>query len=298
MNIGIDENSKLVYEGVSTYGHPLWPSPVLLQVGITSEENPVFSAEKYNNFPPNSLIFREESYDSSSRVRRGRLYKAGNSQPTDWNVYPHPAVFREQQTAVNNGGTIQKWLFTFYSLRLHIYLRDNNIRHPLFILGAENGFTIWTLINIETSATGDELIALKARKSIGALPHLDREKIQAADAQVVIELIETLEDDLYRAGPESIVDRAREATTAILSNYLQNQGKTQPGNDLSKLAGLMLDEKFEVVANTARTIARFHSRAKSAEQEKRSIRRITEQDAEFAVQGVGVILCEIGWAKW
>lgn len=48
-----------------------------------------------------------------------------------------------------------------------------------------------------------------------------------------------------------------------------------------------------------RIIARFHARAKHAEQERRpDIRPITEQDAEFSVQAIGAMLCDLRWATW
>jgi len=40
------------------------------------------------------------------------------------------------------------------------------------------------------------------------------------------------------------------------------------------------------------------NRGKPSEQEKRIFRPINEQDAELAVQYIGTILCELGWARW
>jgi len=70
MNIGIEKHSNLVYEGAGNYGHPVWPSPILLQVVIASEEDEKFKAAQVANLTPGSLLFREETYNSSSRVRR------------------------------------------------------------------------------------------------------------------------------------------------------------------------------------------------------------------------------------
>ncbi len=298
MNIGIEKHSSLVYEGVSNYGHPVWPSPILLQVVVASEDDKTFTAAQIANLTADSLLFREETYNSSSRVRRGRLYKSGNVIPEQWEVYPHPALAYEGQGAAKTNGAISKSIYAFSSLRLKQYLKDKQLARPVFLLGAGDGFTIWTLVSIETSATGEEVVALRARKSIGALPQLDREKILAADGQSVIEKIEKLEEDLFRAGSESIVDRSREAATAVLSKYLQSKDKVDPGKDLGHLAEKIAKEGFEIVANAARCIARLHARGKHAEQEKYPLRDITDQDAEFAVQAVGIILCDLGWAKW
>lgn len=53
-----------------------------------------------------------------------------------------------------------------------------------------------------------------------------------------------------------------------------------------------------VITNSAQSIARLHARAKPSEQNRRQMRPIREQDAEFAIKCVGIILCEIGWADW
>ncbi|MDZ7663002.1 hypothetical protein [Thiohalophilus sp.] len=298
MNIGIEDDTKLIYEASSQYGHPIWPSPVMLQVVIASEEDKEYTAAKHRDLGPNTIIFREETYNSSSRVRRGRLYKAGNGQPVQWYVYPHPALPYETNAAIHKRGTLAKQIFAFSSFRLNPYLKQEKIHRPVFILGAEDNFTIWTLVNTETSATGEELVVLRARKSIGALPHLNTRKILDADGRAAIELIEKLEEELYRAGPESIIDRTREAATAILSKFLQINEVAKPGKDIGRLANAAAESGFEIVANAARVIARLHARGKHAEQEQRPIRPITEQDAEFAVQAVGTILCDLGWARW
>lgn len=298
MNIGIEQNTNLVYEAKSNYGLPIWPTPVMLQVVIASEDDKEFTAARYNTLEPNSLIFREENYNSSSRVRRGRLYKAGATQPVPWNVFPHPALGTMAQFSNPVSGVTSQMVYEFSSFRLRPYLTQNNLHRPLFILGAEDSFTVWTLVSIETSATGDEHIILRARKSIGALPHLDREKILAIDGQSVLDYVDKLEEELYRAGPESIIDRSREAATAILSKYLQINGMAKPGKDLGRLANAVAKNELEIVANAARIIARLHARGKHAEQENHQPRQITEQDAEFAVQAVGIILCDLGWASW
>lgn len=251
MNIGIEEHTKLVYEAPSRYGYPIWPSPMMLQVIIASEEDRKFTAALHNDLGAGSLLFREDAYNSSSRIRRGRLYEAGSFQPVEWRVHPHPAIANELAEAEANGGTLKKPMYEFSSFRLRSYLKRKNLHRPIFILGSHDGFTIWALVNIETGATGDELVVLRARKSIGALPHLDREKILDADGNSVLDLVDKLEEELFRAGPESVVDRSREAATAILSKYLQSIKKADPGNDLARLANKTAEAGFEVVANAA-----------------------------------------------
>ena len=297
MNVGLDKDTGLLYEAQSTRGHPLWPAPLVFQTVVTSDTDEVFNAARHGDLAPNSFLFREDTYNSSSRIRKGRLYQAQGSPNQDWICYPHPAL-NEDKKADMNGGTLTKWLIVFKSFRLWPYLKRENIEKPIFLIGSEGGFTIWTLVNIETTATGDELIIIRARKSIGALPNLKKDLILKVDGKDAIDYIEKLEEDLYKAGPESVIDRAREATTSILSKYFQSKDIKVNGKDLAKLANIAADEKLEIVANSAKTIARLHARGKHSEQEKRAPRKITEQDAETSVQLVGLILCDLGWGEW
>jgi hypothetical protein len=138
---------------------------------------------------------------------------------------------------------------------------------------------------------------LKSRKVFGALPNLNEAAVPSANYERIVEKLNILAEDLYRAGPESVIDRSREAATAILSAYLQEAGVAQAGNDLGALANAYdnFNKQNQIVAGQARTIARLHSRGKNAEQEKRSVRIPIEADAELAVLAVGLILRELEW---
>lgn len=297
MNLGIDDQTHLVYEGRTRRGLGVWPVPILLQAAIYSVETERLAPPKLNDLWSSTFLFREDTYNTASRIRRGRLYKnAEGSQPAEWLVLPHPAIPDESRATTT--GTLKKRLFTFSSIRLRLYLAEKKIDRPVLVLGSEQGFTIWALVNVETSATGDELVTFKARQSIGALPTLNQGKIIDAGGSKALEFIAKLEADIYGAGPESVIDRAREAATAICSAFLQETAEAKPGQDLGSLANLLRARKLEVAANSASSIARLHSRGKHAEQETHALRPIHEQDAQFAIQAVGIILCDLGWADW
>ena len=294
MKLAIERDTSLIYESKSTIGIPVWPSPILLQVKIVSSRERLFKPERAGDLQPLSIIFREETYNSSSRIRRGRLYKALESLVQTWAMHPHPAMATE---ARRGPGNLKKSVTVFQSFRIKPHLASLDIDDPVFLLGAEHGFSIWSLVNVETSAIGEDVVILRARKSVGALPNIDREKILSLGGDLVLEFIDKLEEEIYRAGAESVVDRCREAITAILSTYLQSEGVVEPGNDLSVLAN-KVEGQLGIVGWSGKIVARLHARGKHAEQEKRILRDVTEQDAEFSVQAVGVILCDLGWASW
>ncbi len=176
-------------------------------------------------------------------------------------------------------------------------------QQQIVILGSRSAFSIWTVIHKEVVHTREVLVTLKSRQSFGALPEIDWNRVPDKSG-LVKGKIDGLLDDIYRAGAESVVDRAREAATAILSAYLQNEGVSDAsGKDLGGLTDL-LDKRNgkngqRIVRCAAEIPQRLHSRAKHAEQERHDdIRPISEQDSELAVQCVSVMLCDLGWAKW
>jgi hypothetical protein len=304
--LGIDTNSNfLIYEGSTLWGYPIWPSPTLIAVDIVNESaDHLVPSDNQHDILQLNYVLIDEGYDPTSRIRKGRLFKRhGNSQPQNWHVKPHPLDSMEQLVAnasLTHRGVIQKSLGTYSEFSLSAHLKTEGINRPLFILGNKAEFTIWSLVDVEATISGEPLIYLKARRVFGAVPGLIEHAIPIDHYQRIREKLDTLAEDVYRASIESVIDRAREAITAILSAYLQDRGHAAAGEELGRLADL-LERKVEptntIVIGQARTVARLHSRGKNAEQEKGLYRTPTEQDAELAVQSVGIILRDLGWAK-
>lgn len=295
MFIGIDRDSEIVFEGNNYYGaHIVWPSPMLTPAKfILASDNQVLPA-RYDTYT--SYLFREDTFDPVTRVRRGRFYKSNQTQPERWTVMISPPMsadsFIQQKTA-----------FTYFSCPKSEIPAFNDASQSLVVLGTENAFSLWKIINREWIYTNEIVVTLKARQSLGALPEIDWMLVPDKNG-LVKEKLEALTDDVYRAGSESVVDRAREAAIAILSAHLQNEGITDAiGKDLGALTDL-LDKRNgknsqRVVRCAAEIPQRLHSRGRHPEQEKRdNLRPIREQDAELAVQCIGVMLCDLGWAKW
>ncbi len=283
--IGIDSNSWLVYEGQSRCGHGLWPPPVL------SVATPVQDETDYQLVPDLALqyeaklLFREDSFDPVTRVRRGRLYAASSQQPQQWNIRPNFFVRMSAWEQVN--------LYTFESHRL----RDDR-RESLLALGTQSAFTIWRIVSAEQILTGEDLVTLKSRTSLGILPELDLSAIPELGRAKVQQTISILADGAYRSGPESVIDRARDVAQWCLGTWLADQEKKDAlrHEDLGSLLK-KIHENRTILKSIGATIARLHSRAKPNEQDRHGTRPIMEEDAEFAIAAVGMLLRELRWAK-
>lgn len=159
-SIGIDKHNGLVYEGDSSYGRVIWPTPVVTPAMFISEPDGALTAERTDN--PFGYRFREDFYDPVSRIRRGRFYFADGSQPREWFIQPHPAMLTETK---DNKHDVKKSLETCGRASIwDKYLKDAK-EQPLVLLGTDSRFTIWTIINIEVISTGEEFITMKARST-------------------------------------------------------------------------------------------------------------------------------------
>ncbi len=296
MNIAIDENKNIIYEGSGYYGYALNPSPLISPAAIAPpSENPVDHAPQGHG-QHLEYLFREDDFDPVTRIRRGRFYRFTGTQR--WHVTVHPVALAQYSEHERTHRTRDCDIFSHTSLWSQ-FLRQGEPR-PLVILGSKDRYTLWRILSIETNISGEEIVVLKGRHSFGALPDVDREKIPVERRGKVLSTLEKLQEDIFRASPASVIDRARDACTAILKAFLGDDPSLKVDADLGRFIR-RLEEKnlYENVRYAAGIVRIFHSRAKPSIQEKiQDIREAQEQDAELAVQCVGTILCDLGWAVW
>lgn len=288
----------LVYEGEFERGaHFVWPQPIMtLAKFAKSTDDKITPA---TNGEHKHCYFREDSFDPVTKIRRGRFYQWAGEENT-WHVIPPP--FRIATQGPDSDGYVGVILKKYEAYKVPMNTVADS--QDLVVLGSSTAFAVWSIVGIETISTGEELVTLKSRQSFGALPDIDWKKVPTDHRDKVQETIEKLTDDYRRAVPESVIDRAREAATAILSAYLQSKGiEDAKGEDLGRLIEKLVSNanKHEqrVVACAAEIPQRLHSRGKHAEKAKRDgLRPIREPDAELAMQCIGAMLCDLRWADW
>lgn len=295
-SIAIAEGQPLFYEGDYNRGHGIWPSPVLSIATVLRAEGELVA--EANDLLSAKLVFREDSFDPVTRIRRGRLYKNPGTQPQEWFVQKHPAYEEEKNFEYNHQGWLQKRVYGFdaWSAFTELPKKKNS---TLIALGTKQAYTLWHIVSIERIVTGEDLITLRARTSLGLLPELNTEKIPESDRFKVSETIEKLEEAAYRAGPESIVDRARDVAQWCLGVWLAQKEDSESlrHKDLSDLVKKLDKHEMVIAQSAAQAIARLHARGKPNEQEKRRLRPVTETDAEFSLAAIGLLLRELGWAN-
>ncbi len=269
--IGIDRDFGLVYEGIRGHGRPVVPTPVTAPAALVSEGD--FSPQ----LPPSyalkqaQMLFREDSFDAVTRARRGRLYYADAARPQTWAV-PHHSGLNDMRSELVGRG------------------------RPLLVIGSDASYTIWTIASIEGTSVGEFLLTLRGRQTFGVLPELDMAAIPAACRKAVTEAVSKLGDEIFRAGPGSIVDRARDAASAVLSGYLQNLGVVGPGKELAELIDNLKSlegaQRKRVASAAADIVRLFHSREKPSVRERLPVEPVKEQEAELSAMCLASLLVE------
>ena len=297
--LGVSDNYGLVFEGHSTYGaHLVWPTPVLTPAVFLDSTAKAFSVLDVGN--PPRYYFREDAFDPITRIRRGRFYKYPGSTGANWWVLPS-SKFTIPRSQVSDEGMQHISVVDYSSCAISIELQNLSIPHPVIALGKGKSSSIWTIVYIETGFTGEEMVTLKARQSLGTLPELDMEKLQVLKESTIQEALQTLEDDYHLASPESVVDRANEAATRLLNAFLVTKGRTSQTSlhkAITEAGKLEPKDKREIVRNAADVVRLLHGRTKYAVQRDKNTREVRVQDAELAVQCIGVMLCDLEWATW
>jgi hypothetical protein len=231
-------------------------------------------------------------------------WRDGALQQT-WHFPPHPAepVDRNSMTM---DGRLSRTLCTYRPAQIFSSMRPNVLRAQL-VLGTNSAPTVWRIVSVETVASGEELITLRARSSLGALPELVEDHIPDEARSEVLASLEHVADAAFRSSPVSLIDLCRTAATVVLAHWLESTGGA-PDNvhhlDLGALLKTFEKQQGNTDAHSpsaagsaVRLLQRFHSRGKPNEQKRYNTRPPTEEDAQLVLSALGFLLREVGWAR-
>lgn len=301
--LGIDINSGLVYEGRSSPTHPVWPTPPVCNATLIESPGDFRGVPRSFSNDPFGWVFVETSFDFGTRIRRGRLYQ--NFTNIDREAMPveaHPAVHSDLIKAANNNWRVSKELTVYIECKNLLARRNRGVGARL-VLGQIDACSTWKIVQVERSIESDVVVTLRAESALGALPELDRSRIEPSSFASVESAYDRVLDAAYRELPTSVVDQCRNAVVVFVSRWMQHEeGSLSPTEkDLGEWVKAIVaryGEKEKIALRSAlEIIARLHSRGKDNERYKMSLREVEEDDAAMAIHAVGFILREIGWAR-
>lgn len=290
-NFGIDRMGGLYYEGEGFRGYGIWPHPVVSIARFLARGAEVSSLPAVTLLGEAVTVFREDSFDPVSRVRRGRFYQRTPNGINEWAVQPHRAFNEEVGFRKDHDGFFRKDMVSFNSRHLP---RAEAAACDGVFLGSDPASTRWRIIDVERITTGEDLVTLKAASRLGVLPELELAGVALAERKALADAYDKAADAAYRLDPESVIDRCREAATAMIGWWLANTtgDPTERHHDLAA-ASRRLSEKKKLAGSAGSLIALLHARGKVVEQVRRAVAPPIEDDARVALECLGLVAREL-----
>lgn len=247
-------------------------------------------------------LFREDSFDPVTRIRRGRLYRYDD---THRETYSNKQIdYKSPRTGLHS--------FTPDAAYVAFFPSEDGDHLGRYMLGAQVEIgvapfmTIWRVVDIEgvpAGASSQLLLTLKAISSLGALPALKEELTtvtgQPIEHRPIQEHVDNLVEALHRQQATPIVDVCRETARMILARWLGEEADALKRKDLGDLVKLLKDNQY--LRSAASVVNGMHPRAKSSAREELApkghiLRPPIDDDADLCARLVGFILRDIGWA--
>ena len=197
-------NTGDYYEGSRNFLRAIYPRPNVSPATV----------EGY--LPHHEVVFREDSYDPTTRTRRGRFYStSGHAHLQEGRVSYHPYL----KPIVFFGGPAGQFEFQW------TFAQDQKLNTSVLacvdygvLIGVPPAQTVWRVIDAEALSDGTTLFTLKSLSSLGLLPALDTKLQEVTDAaEKVIEAI--------KYSPVPIVDVCRESARVVIATKVESDDK-------------------------------------------------------------------------
>lgn len=301
MYLGIDNQNGLIFEGAGGSDIPSIPTPAVTQAKLVERAGDDGALPRGLYSDAFSWVFREDSFDPVSRTRRGRLYQShGNAQPQSVRVAPHPYDFAGRWPGTDPERYLQKSLFVYSQCSQLLNLPKRGLG-SILALGSPEAASYWRIVQTEMLVNRSVMVTLKALSAYDILPELAEFEVAAEFREDAKRVMQSVLDAAFRESPESVVDRCRNALTVLMSRWLTQQGHDPKVLewDLAEVSKTIGEKPYErgCAANLGRTVALLHNRTKTNVVMQKGLRALAEEDADFAIQALGLTVRDLGWAK-
>jgi hypothetical protein len=290
--LAIFQNER-AYDGNENFLTAVYPMPSVSKLEM-GEASPLGWRALGDLHPAMPTLFREDSFDPTTRLRRGRFYthypQKTTYDPNRVNHYPYGPP--------TSGGPLLYNMDCYRSLQPTGPIQASN--RPIILLGDGSYTTAWRIIGGERLFNGETMLTLMAARSPWILPELTiGDNLSLEKRTQILQGFERTLDAAHKYLPVPIVDVCREFARIMLAAWLPTVGVSAKG-DLSELLKSVPNDRV-IVRSSAYIINRLHSRGKSSEQQRQenrghSIRAVSDSDAELSLGLIACLLREFGWA--
>lgn len=269
----IAEAQGLWYEGTQAWLRRVQGLPIILSFAI-ADEPPILDR-----------LFVEDYFNSSTRIRRGRLFERDNNK----NGWPANCVSRfPNRDAINPSNTFN----------VNRAYRTADLQPKLGVevsLGDNDANSRWIVVLSERIGLEGCFVTLKSKTYLGVLPQLIVSEIPAGSRHDVQAAVEAVVETATIQAPQAVIDACRNAACYIIS--ARHPASNPNGkNDLGPLVSYLGNQKMQAQADAGNLIRQFHVRAKANAAAMHGTRPVSRNDAELAVNALAFLLQDFGWA--
>lgn len=149
MHLGIDQQSGQVYEGLGDPDSPAQPLPSVTLANLIAEEADWDRLPHDLDSAHTSWVFREDSFDAVSRIRRGRLYQpSGQERPSN-----HRVRVSGYDSRAGSQGLLACRLYKYHACAAILGIPHRGQGQTL-VLGSLRASSAWLIIQTELLASG------------------------------------------------------------------------------------------------------------------------------------------------
>ena len=276
------------FEGSSALLYAIERSLVLLPMAVPEQQSKT------------EMLFREDYFNSATRIRRGRVYRRDDGQQS-WSAQ-----------------SVRTPLGFFAGTLLNVtccYTTAECALKPtqLAVLGDGNAQSYWTVVFSE-KASDALYLTLKSKTYFGVLPEVNWEAVPAANRQDIRQALDAVVEAAPIQAPQPVIDACRNAAChMITARFPESNPKRE--KDLGQIASWLEQEghrkkkarKADAGATDALielpdsyasyVVNELHRRAKANATAARCTRPASQQDANLAVDAIAFLLQDFGWAE-
>ncbi|WP_333676592.1 hypothetical protein [Dyella sp.] len=268
----IAEAQGLWYEGTQAWLRRIQGQPIVLPFAIVGESL------------GQDRLFLEDYFNSSTRIRRGRLFERHNQ-----NAWPADCVSRFPNRDTSNPSNV---------FNVNRAYRTASVHPKLGVevdLGDSGSSSRWIVVLSERIGLEGCFVTLKSKTHLGVLPELIVSEIPAGSRHDVQASIEAVVETASIQAPQAVIDACRNAACYIIS--AKHPASNPDGkNDLGPLVSYLGNQKMQAQADAGNLIRQLHVRAKANAAASHGTRAVSRSDAELAVSALAFLLQDFGWA--
>lgn len=269
----ISEAEGLWYEGTQAWLRRVQGLPIILPFVIVDES------------PRLDRLFVEDYFNSSTRIRRGRLFERDNNK----NGWPADCVSRFPNRDTRNPSN------TFNVNRTYCAASVQPKLGAEVDLGDIGASSRWIVVLSERIGLEGCFVTLKSKTHLGVLPELIATAIPAGSRHDVQVAVEAVVEAATLQAPQAAIDACRNAACYVISAKYP-ASSPDGANDLGSLVGYLGKKKMQAQADAGDLIRVLHARAKANGEASHGTRAVFRSDAELAVSALAFLLQDFGWA--